>query len=141
MKPLDFVAFLFAGFVIFTSIVIAPSQSGDPQIRIKTENALYVFPIDVTETLAIEGPLGTTVVEIADGRVIDPVCEMNVDENNAEYKSEYGGKTYCFCAAGCQKAFDENPSTPTTATNSRRITSVRSSLTRNLESGLDSTTR
>ncbi|MCP2518840.1 YHS domain-containing protein [Candidatus Aminicenantes bacterium AC-335-K20] len=39
----------------------------------------------------------------------DPVCKMEVDEKTAEYKSEYKGKTYYFCAPGCKKAFDENP--------------------------------
>ena len=40
---------------------------------------------------------------------IDPVCKMQVDEKNAAATSEYKGKTYYFCAAGCKKAFDENP--------------------------------
>lgn len=39
----------------------------------------------------------------------DPVCHMEVDEKTAQYKSEYKGKTYYFCAPGCKKAFDENP--------------------------------
>lgn len=40
---------------------------------------------------------------------IDPICKMVVDEKNAKYKSEYKGKTYYFCGAGCKKAFDKNP--------------------------------
>jgi len=40
---------------------------------------------------------------------IDPVCKMEVDEKTAKFKSEYKGKTYYFCAPGCQKAFVENP--------------------------------
>jgi len=40
---------------------------------------------------------------------IDPVCKMTVDEKTAKLKSEYKGKTYCFCAPGCKKAFEENP--------------------------------
>ncbi len=39
---------------------------------------------------------------------IDPVCGMEVNEKNA-LTSEYGGKTYYFCSAGCKAAFDENP--------------------------------
>ena len=39
----------------------------------------------------------------------DPVCGMEVDEKTAAAKSEYNGKTYYFCALGCKKAFDENP--------------------------------
>ena len=40
---------------------------------------------------------------------VDPVCKMIVDEETAQYKSEYKGKTYYFCAPGCKKAFDEEP--------------------------------
>jgi len=40
---------------------------------------------------------------------IDPICKMTVDEENAEYISEYKGKKYFFCALGCKKMFDENP--------------------------------
>jgi YHS domain-containing protein len=39
----------------------------------------------------------------------DPVCSMKVDPNKAAGKSEYQGKTYCFCSAGCKKRFDANP--------------------------------
>ncbi|UCF69689.1 MAG: heavy metal translocating P-type ATPase [candidate division WOR-3 bacterium] len=40
---------------------------------------------------------------------IDPICKMTVDEKTAQYKSEFEGKTYYFCAPGCKKKFDENP--------------------------------
>ena len=38
-----------------------------------------------------------------------PVCMMNVDEKKAKYKSEYGGKTYYFCAQSCKQTFDKAP--------------------------------
>ena len=40
---------------------------------------------------------------------IDPICKMVVDEDTAQFKTEYEGTTYYFCAPGCKKAFDENP--------------------------------
>ncbi|MFC2019860.1 heavy metal translocating P-type ATPase [Chloroflexota bacterium] len=40
---------------------------------------------------------------------IDPVCKMEVNESSAAATSEYKGKTYHFCAAGCKKAFDADP--------------------------------
>ena len=40
----------------------------------------------------------------------DPVCKMQVDENKAAGKSQYGGKTYYFCSPGCKTKFDANPS-------------------------------
>lgn len=40
---------------------------------------------------------------------IDPVCGMEVNEENAAATSEYEGKTYYFCAPGCKAAFDKEP--------------------------------
>ncbi|UCF59529.1 MAG: YHS domain-containing protein [Candidatus Bathyarchaeota archaeon] len=39
----------------------------------------------------------------------DLVCGMDVDEKTAKYKTIHKGKTYYFCALGCQKAFVANP--------------------------------
>ncbi len=39
----------------------------------------------------------------------DLVCDMEVDEKTAKWKSVYKGKTYYFCAPGCKKAFEEEP--------------------------------
>ncbi len=39
----------------------------------------------------------------------DPVCNMDVDENNAKYVTEYKGKKYFFCAPGCKAMFDRDP--------------------------------
>ena len=41
---------------------------------------------------------------------IDPVCKMTVDEKTAKLKSDYKGNTYYFCAPGCKKKFDQDPS-------------------------------
>ena len=41
--------------------------------------------------------------------VIDPVCGMDVDPDTAEWKSDYQGQTYYFCAPGCQRAFEKQP--------------------------------
>jgi YHS domain-containing protein len=40
---------------------------------------------------------------------VDPICKMEVDPKTAKWKSEYNGKEYYFCAPGCKKAFDKNP--------------------------------
>ena len=39
----------------------------------------------------------------------DPVCGMNVDENKAQYQSQYGGKKYNFSSEQCKKEFDRQP--------------------------------
>jgi Cu+-exporting ATPase len=40
---------------------------------------------------------------------IDPVCKMEIKEDEAAATSEYKGKKYYFCALGCKKAFDKDP--------------------------------
>ena len=41
--------------------------------------------------------------------VLDVVCQMEVDEKTAKWKSEYHGKIYYFCAPMCKQKFDRNP--------------------------------
>ena len=40
---------------------------------------------------------------------MDPVCHMEVDPDSAQWKSEYKGKTYYFCAHACKHLFDQDP--------------------------------
>jgi YHS domain-containing protein len=40
---------------------------------------------------------------------IDPVCKMEVEVETAEWKSDYKGQTYYFCAPGCQRSFEKDP--------------------------------
>lgn len=40
---------------------------------------------------------------------IDPVCGMTVEEARVPASSEFGGKTYYFCAPGCKRAFERDP--------------------------------
>lgn len=39
----------------------------------------------------------------------DPVCGMTVDEKKAAATTQYKGKTFYFCSAGCKRSFDANP--------------------------------
>lgn len=39
----------------------------------------------------------------------DPVCGMQVSEQNAAAKSQYQGETYYFCSQDCKEQFDQNP--------------------------------
>ena len=42
-------------------------------------------------------------------KAIDPVCDMEVDTETAQFISEYQGETYYFCSPGCKRDFDSNP--------------------------------
>ena len=39
----------------------------------------------------------------------DLVCNMDVDEKTAKYKSQFEGKTYYFCNKMCKETFDRDP--------------------------------
>jgi xanthine dehydrogenase accessory factor len=39
----------------------------------------------------------------------DPICGMSVDIANARHKSEFEGRSFCFCCAGCKRTFDVEP--------------------------------
>lgn len=41
--------------------------------------------------------------------VKDPVCNMLVDPNTAEHRSQHDGQTWYFCSTHCQSKFDEDP--------------------------------
>ncbi len=39
----------------------------------------------------------------------DPVCSMQIDDQNASEKSQHQGTTYYFCSADCKRKFDQQP--------------------------------
>jgi xanthine dehydrogenase accessory factor len=39
----------------------------------------------------------------------DPICGMLVDTATAKHKSEYQGRQFYFCCAGCKQSFDKQP--------------------------------
>jgi L-lactate dehydrogenase len=41
--------------------------------------------------------------------VKDPVCGMEVDENQVKHQVQYMGKTYYFCALRCKASFEKDP--------------------------------
>jgi len=40
---------------------------------------------------------------------VDPVCKMEVNENEAAGSIEHEGKKVYFCSEDCKKEFQENP--------------------------------
>jgi xanthine dehydrogenase accessory factor len=42
-------------------------------------------------------------------RATDPVCGMAVDTEGSTYRSEYAGRSFYFCCAGCKQTFDKQP--------------------------------
>jgi len=44
-----------------------------------------------------------------DGRVVDPVCGMNVDPKTTPHHTEHAGQAVFFCSAGCKARFEAGP--------------------------------
>lgn len=45
----------------------------------------------------------------------DPVCGMEVDDQNAAGSAEHEGQRYSFCSDSCLKQFEQNPERFTSA--------------------------
>ena len=70
IKPFDIVIIILVAAAI--AGISAAVYRGDARPRvvvIKTEAGERMYPLDQNRTLKAEGPLGTTVIEIVDGRV------------------------------------------------------------------------
>jgi YHS domain-containing protein len=48
-------------------------------------------------------------------KAIDPICGMEVDTATAQWKADYKGQTYYFCAPGCKRTFEKDPEKALTA--------------------------
>jgi xanthine dehydrogenase accessory factor len=59
--------------------------------------------------LKATGAVAAPVAVAAPEQAIDPVCGMSVDIATAHHHTEYEGTTYYFCAAGCLRAFSNDP--------------------------------
>ena len=53
--------------------------------------------------------------EMAPTRVVDPVCQMEVNPATTVLRADHAGTTYYFCSEGCQRRFRESPTTFVTA--------------------------
>jgi xanthine dehydrogenase accessory factor len=57
---------------------------------------------------AIPGQDPTYLATVSE-RPTDPVCGMTVEANGSNQMSDYEGKTFYFCCAGCKQTFDKEP--------------------------------
>jgi xanthine dehydrogenase accessory factor len=63
----------------------------------------------------LAGESGVTAPPSVTKEATDPICGMTVDVATARYKSEYEGRWFYFCCAGCKQAFERDPAKYATA--------------------------
>lgn len=81
LKPLDFLAFAFAGIITVGSFVYAYGGGHQSShLIVQAAGDEWVYPLDTPAELEFEGPLGTTRVQIQDGgaRVVSSPCRDKI---------------------------------------------------------------
>jgi len=80
--------------------------------RRRQPSALRLNPGHASKTPISDSPASGLELPMARSLALearDPVCGMTVEIASAHFTSEYAGKTYYFCAAGCKRSFDKEP--------------------------------
>ncbi len=80
----------------------------------RLENPTFTIdPVGTVKLKNLPQEVALFAVRLIDGnrqRVIDPVCQMQVDKKTAAAEQEFEGNRYWFCSAGCSDRFAHNPS-------------------------------
>lgn len=92
---------------------------GDILARLRSPAGLDLGPVEhaeiavavLAELVALRATGGfTESVHVTPPEVaVDPVCQMSVEVATARFTTERAGKTFYFCAAGCQHSFETDP--------------------------------
>ncbi|MFP4643419.1 MAG: NusG domain II-containing protein [Spirochaetales bacterium] len=69
LRLLDYVAFVLAVGIIALFSVIAASGGEGEQVAIESDEGDFVYPLNTDREFTLRGPIGTTDVQIKDGRV------------------------------------------------------------------------
>jgi len=63
----------------------------------------------VSNSLQAAASLELPIAQTPALEALDPVCGMTVEIATAHFTSEFKGRIYYFCAAGCKRSFDKEP--------------------------------
>lgn len=75
-RPLDLAILLLAGAAVFVSAMGVYGGGGKPSVVVSAGEHEWIYPLDGERSLDVAGPLGTTVVAVADGaaRILSSPC-------------------------------------------------------------------
>ena len=68
-----------------------------------------IIQLRASAAKAAAQPKSGAVLPVLNASAKDPICGMTVDKANARYKSEFQGKMFYFCCAGCKQTFEQEP--------------------------------
>ena len=54
-------------------------------------------------------PAASATLNVIQNDAKDPICGMTVEKSKAKYKTDFQGKTFYFCCAGCKQKFEQSP--------------------------------
>lgn len=54
-------------------------------------------------------PAASAALNVIQNDAKDPICGMTVEKSKAKYKTDFQGKTFYFCCAGCKQKFEQSP--------------------------------
>jgi xanthine dehydrogenase accessory factor len=72
-----------------------------------------IIQIRATEAKPVTQAKTTHALPLVSNEASDPICGMMVDRGKTKYKSEYEGKWFYFCCAGCKQKFEADPASAT----------------------------
>jgi YHS domain-containing protein len=91
---------------LFSAFGLVPTER--PSIDSITERPIawnYTTWLNIVFTLVTAALVALTMRHGAK----DPVCGMTVDKAKTPHLTEFEGRTYYFCGAGCKRKFDAEP--------------------------------
>ncbi|WP_020611112.1 NusG domain II-containing protein [Sediminispirochaeta bajacaliforniensis] len=80
-RPLDAVIIIIAVLVIvLISIEVYGGKGSAARLLVQSEGRTFVYPLDQDRIIEVKGPLGTTTIEIRDGRArfVDSPCRDKI---------------------------------------------------------------
>jgi xanthine dehydrogenase accessory factor len=68
-----------------------------------------IVQIRASASKSVAKPASALGLNVIQSEAKDPICGMTVEKSKAKHKTEFQGKTFYFCCAGCKQKFELSP--------------------------------